>query len=125
MNSGKNLIYTLIINRWHKNVALLFDEESRLNASKDRINFVKGFLGSYPNIFVNVKQDDLSDFFNIIQNYKDTPKDNKKILKYAVNRANPKFWEVFDWFNKEFKEEDPINYGLFDLNRYISHARNE
>ena len=65
MNSGENLIYTLIINRWHDNVALLFDEESRLNPTKDRINFVKGFIGSYPNIFVNVKQNDLNEFFDL------------------------------------------------------------
>ena len=125
MNSGENLIYTLVINRWHKNVALLFNEESRLDATKDRINFVKGFIGSYPNIFVNVKQDDLNEFFNLLQNYKDTEEYNKKIFKFAVNRANPKFWEVFDWFSNEFKKQDQLNYGLFDLNRYISNAINE
>ena len=62
MNSGENLIYTqLVINRWHKNVALLFDEESRLDSSKDRINF-KRFIGSYPNVFVNVKTKWFNDF---------------------------------------------------------------
>ena len=68
MNSGENLIYTLVINRWHKNVALLFDEESRLDSTKDRINFLRGFVGSYPNAFVIVKQNELSDFFNLLQN---------------------------------------------------------
>ena len=125
MNSGENLIYTFVINRWHKNVALLFDEESRLDPTKDRINFIKGFIGSYPNIFVNVKQDDLSEFFNLLENYEDTDLNKKKIFKFAVNRANPKFWEVSDWFNNEFKKQDPLNYGLFDLNRYISTAINE
>ncbi len=125
MNSGENLIYTLIINRWHDNVALLFDEESRLNPTKDRINFVKGFIGSYPNIFVNVKQNDLNEFFDLLQNYKESDLNNRKIFKFAVNRANPKFWEVFDWFDNEFKKQDPLNYGLFDLNRYISTAINE
>ena len=125
MNSGENLIYTLVINRWHKNVALLFNEDARLDSTKDRINFVKGFIGSYPNVFVNVKQDDLSEFFSLLQNYKDIPSDNIKVQKFAVNRANPDFWEVFDWFDKEFKKQDPVNYGLFDLNRYISRARNQ
>ncbi|MBP6715146.1 MAG: fatty acid cis/trans isomerase [Aliarcobacter sp.] len=125
MNSGENLIYTLVINRWHKNVALLFNEDARLDSTKDRINFVKGFIGSYPNVFVNVKQDDLSEFFSLLQNYKDIPSDNIKVQKFAVNRANPDFWEVFDWFDKEFKKQDPLNYGLFDLNRYISRARNQ
>ncbi len=122
MNSGENLVYTLVINRWHKNVALLFDEESRLDPSKDRINIVRGFIGSYPNIFVVVNQNDLGDFFNLLQTYKNTPADDKRISKYAINRANPNFWEHFDWFDKEFKKQDALQYGLFDLNRYISRA---
>uniref|UniRef100_UPI0040481654 fatty acid cis/trans isomerase n=1 Tax=Aliarcobacter sp. TaxID=2321116 RepID=UPI0040481654 len=125
MNSGENYVYTIVVNRWHKNVALLFNEESRLDPTKDRINFVKGFIGSYPNVFVSVKQDDLSEFFNIMQNYKNNEKDNKTLSKFAINRANPEFWEIFDWFDKEFKKQDPLYYGLFDLNRYISNAENK
>ena len=30
-----------------------------------------------------------------------------------------------EYFDKEFKKQDPLNYGLFDLNRYISRARNQ
>ncbi|MDD2291268.1 MAG: fatty acid cis/trans isomerase, partial [Aliarcobacter sp.] len=122
LNSGENLIYSFVINRWHKNVALLFDEESRLDSSKDRINVIRGFVGSYPNAFVIVKQNDLGDFFNLLQNYEDTEIDNKKLLNYVINRANPNFWEIFDWFDKEFKKQDSLEYGLFDLNRYISKA---
>jgi hypothetical protein len=122
LNSGENLIYSFVINRWHKNVALLFDEESRLDSSKDRINVIRGFVGSYPNAFVIVKQNDLGDFFNLLQNYEDNEIDNKKLLNYVINRANPNFWEIFDWFDKEFKKQDSLEYGLFDLNRYISKA---
>ena len=124
MNNKEDLVYSMIINRWHKNVALLFDEESRLNSSKDTVNYIKGFIGSYPNMYVEVKQDDLSEFFNLIKNYQDTPSDNKKILKYVINRANPKFWNSFDWFNSEFKKQDSLNYGLMDLNRYLDKAIN-
>jgi len=124
MNNQENLVYSMIINRWHKNVALLFDEESRLDSSKDTVNYIKGFVGSYPNMYVEAKQDDLSEFFNLIKNYQDTPSDNKKILKYVINRANPKFWDSFDWFNGEFKKQDSLNYGLMDLNRYLSKAIN-
>lgn len=122
LNSGENLVYSLVINRWHKNVALLFDEESRLDATKDRINFVEGFVGSYPNLFVVVKQDDLNDFFSLLKNYKNTDLDNKRASKYAINRANPDFWEIYDWFDSEFKKQDLLQYGIFDLNRYLSNA---
>lgn len=124
LNSGQNLVYSMVVNRWHNNVALLFDEKSRLDPTKDRINFVEGFIGSYPNLFMVVKQNDLDEFFNLLQNY-NSSEDDKKILKYAINRANPNFWEVFDWFDKEFKKYDFLEYGLFDLNRYLSQAINE
>ena len=124
LNTGENLVYSMVVNRWHNNVALLFDEKSRLDPTKDRINFVEGFIGSYPNLFMVVKQNDLNEFFNLLQNYNSST-DNKKILKYAINRANPQFWEVFDWFDKEFKKYDFLEYGLFDLNRYLSQAINE
>ena len=125
LNSGENLVYTLVINRWHKNVALLFDEESRLDATKDRINIVRGLIGSYPNAFIIIKQDKLDDFFDLLQNYDDNEVNNKKLLDYVINRANPNFWEVFDWFDAEFKKQDSLEYGLFDLNKYISQAINQ
>ena len=124
MNKGDDLVYSMVINRWHKNVALLFDEDSRLNSSKDTVNYIKGFIGSYPNAYVEVNQDELNEFFNLIKNYKDTPLNKKNIFKYVVNRANPNFWNTSDWFNDEFKKRDTINYGLMDLNRYISEASN-
>ncbi len=125
LNNQENLNYTLIINRWHKNVALMFDEQSRLDPTKDDIDFIEGFVGSYPNIFVYVKQDELNDFFDLIQNYEDTPIYNKKFSKYTINRANPNFWQVFDYFNKEFQKSNPIEYGILDLNKYYEKAISE
>ncbi|QKF74124.1 fatty acid cis/trans isomerase [Aliarcobacter faecis] len=118
LNNKENLNYTLVVNRWHKNIALMFDEKSRLDPTKDDIDFIEGFIGSYPNIFVYVNQDDLNDFFDLIQNYENTPIYNKKFLKYTINRANPNFWQAFDYFNKEFQESNPLEYGILDLNKY-------
>ena len=125
MNNGENLVYTMVINRWHKNVALLFSEESRLDASKDTVNYIKGFVGSYPNAFVEVKQNDLKEFFNLLKSYNHSKEHKKEILKYVINRANPNFWKSFDWFNNEFKRQNSLHYGLMDLNRYISKAVNQ
>ncbi len=118
LENGQDLIYTMVINRWHDNVALMFNEDSRLNPKKDRINFIEGFIGSYPNIFVKVKQKDLKEFFTIIYDYQDTKEEKEKILKYVINRAHPNFWEEYDWFTKKFEEQDKLHFGLFDLNRY-------
>ncbi|WP_418179384.1 fatty acid cis/trans isomerase [Aliarcobacter lanthieri] len=125
LDNGENLIYSMVINRWHDNVALMFDEESRLNPAKDDIDFVEGFVSSYPSIFVVLKQEDLKDFFDLIKNYDNKIEQKKEIKDYAINRANPDFWKHFDWFSNEFKKSNPLEYGLFDLNRYYSTAINE
>ncbi|RXK02290.1 peptidylprolyl isomerase [Arcobacter sp. CECT 8989] len=122
LKNGENLIYTMVINRWHDNVALMFDEDSRLNPKKDRINFIEGFIGSYPNIFVKVKQKDLNEFFHLIYDYQGTDEQKELILKYIINRANPNFWDEYDWFTNEFKKQDELQFGLFDLNRYYQKA---
>lgn len=123
MNSGENLVYSVVVNRWHRNVAFMFDEQDRLDPSKDTVNFINGFVGSYPNVFVEVTQDELPQFFELVQNYdSNNPKHQALLSKFVVNRADEKFWEVFDWFDREFQREDPIHYGLFDLNRYTETA---
>ncbi|RXJ91859.1 peptidylprolyl isomerase [Arcobacter sp. CECT 8983] len=124
LENGENLIYTMIINRWHDNVALMFDEDSRLNPKKDRINFIKGIVGSYPNIFIKVKQKDLHEFFTLINDYQESQEEEKLILKYIINRANPNFWDDYDWFTNEFKKQNKLQFGLFDLNRYYQKAIN-
>lgn len=122
MNDGTNLIYTMVVNRWHKNVALMFDEESRLDLTKDDIDFIEGFVGSYPNMFLIVEQNNLSTFFNLLRNYSGTDEEIEKVLEFSINRADPKFWEVFDWFESEFKKSNPLEYGMFDLNKYYKRA---
>ncbi len=125
LNNNENLVYSMVINRWHDNVALMFNEDSRLNPKKDRINFIEGFVGSYPNIFIKVKQDDLNEFFNLIYDYQDSKEQKKKLSKFIINRANPYFWEDYDWFTNQFKKQNKLQFGLFDLNRYYDKAIND
>ena len=42
----------------------------------------------------------------------------KKLKKYAISRSNKGFWNYVDWFQNKLYEEDPLNAGLYDLNRY-------
>jgi hypothetical protein len=124
MNDGKFLMYSMVVNRWHNNVSFMVKEESRLNPEKDRLNFVEGFIGSYPNMYFDIKQSELINFFELISSYS---KENEAYFNdmktFSVNRSAPEFWEVFDWFQNSYYESDKLNSGLFDLNRYYPHAR--
>ncbi len=41
-----------------------------------------------------------------------------RLSKYGINRADPRFWEVYDLLQDRFNSTDPVRAGLFDLNRY-------
>ena len=119
MKNGQEHSGTMVIHRWHSNVNSLFGEEDRLDPSKDRLNFVKASIGSYPNIFFDVKEEELPDFFDMLQNFDD--KDElymQKFRKYAISRNDKDFWKHYDWFQKKFDKDQPIQSGLYDLNRY-------
>ncbi len=126
MNNQKDLYYTLVVNRWHKNVALMFKEESRLDPSKDDIDFVEGFVGSYINMFLEVNQNDLPIFFKLLKDYDPNNIEHLEyIKKFSINRANPRFWEVYDDFENKFKELEKLEYGIMDLNRYYEKASDD
>ncbi|MCK5915406.1 MAG: fatty acid cis/trans isomerase, partial [Deltaproteobacteria bacterium] len=117
-NDGRDIAISMIINRWHDNVSFLFGEDKVLDPTKDHIDFIPGFVGSYPNYFLDVNEADFPDFIDLLSSFHDTKEEIARFNKYVVNRADDDFWEHYDWFQKRFDIEQPVNSGLFDLNRY-------
>ncbi len=117
----EDVVISAVVNRWHDNVSFMFDETARLDSSKDTIDFIKGFVGSYPNYFIEVDVKDASEFFNLLENYKDNKEYYQKFSKFGIIRSNPLFWEKYDYFQKRFIKDNKEN-GLFDLNRYYFNA---
>jgi hypothetical protein len=120
---GSDRFFTIVINRWHDNVNSLFREEKRMHHSKDTIDFIKGSVGSYPNYFLDLAADDVPDFFDMLQNFDGSEAYIAKLDKYGVNRAEPNFWELYDWFQAQLDGADPLRTGLYDLNRYYPVAK--
>ncbi len=119
---GRDRVISIVVNRWHDNVDFLFREHARLDPSKDTADFIPGFIGSYPNFFLEVEASQLPEFFELLANYTGSPEEKIRLFRYGIGRENPRFWEAFDWFQKRFEEEDPEEWGLFDLNRYYYNA---
>jgi hypothetical protein len=113
---------TIVINRWHDNVNALFLERSRLDPSKDTMEFFTHNVGSYPNYFFDVDLQDLPDFLDMMARYDGSAPYRHKVEKYGINRSDPKFWEVYDDFQRHFDESEPMESGLYDLNRYYHRA---
>ncbi|MDD2734185.1 MAG: fatty acid cis/trans isomerase [Desulfuromonadaceae bacterium] len=122
LKNGTNVISSMVVNRWHDNVSFLIKEDAHLDATKDSVDFVAGLIGSYPNYFFDVQEEDLPDFIDLLAHYEDTPKELARLAKYGINRADDRFWETYDWFQQRFNKDEPVRGGLFDLNRYYYRA---
>jgi hypothetical protein len=119
LKNGKDLAGSIVINRWHDNVAFILGEDDRLNPLKDNADIIPGLIGSYPNYFIDVMEEDLPDFFDLLASFdRKNPQDMARLAKYAINRADDRLWEAYDWFQQRFYADEPIEGGLFDLNRY-------
>jgi hypothetical protein len=101
----------------------LIGEDKRLDPAKDSADFIAGLIGSYPNYFVDVREEDLPDFFDLLAHYDKSPKDMERLARYGISRNDERFWDTYDWFQQRFMEEEPVRGGLFDLNRYYYKAR--
>jgi hypothetical protein len=115
---GDDRFFTIVINRWHDNVNAMFGESMRLDPAKDTIDFIPGGIGVYPNYFFTVDREDLPELFDMLANYDGSEHYRKLLAKFGVNRADPRFWEVYDWFQAQLDEREPLAAGLYDLNRY-------
>ena len=118
MPDGSYIRKSLVINRWHDNVNSLFLESRNLDPKKDTMDVLDGSIGSYPNVFAIVTLHDLPDFLDLMKNCSGTPYDIKRMKKYFISRSNPDFWKYYDWFVEDFYKHNPIEAGLYDLNRY-------
>ena len=119
----KDVVASLVINRWHDNVTYLFGENGVLDSSRDRVDVLKGFIGSYPNYFFDVTLAQLPDFLNLLANMQGNEQELQRFQTYGINRADDDFWTGYDWFQKRFYQDKPVQAGLFDLNRYYYKAR--
>ena len=93
-----------------------------MDPSKDTIEFHHGSIGSYPNAFIDLEGSDLPDFFDLLANFDGSAAYQAKYQRYFISRSDPRFWSVYDWFQQRFASADPLESGLYDLNRYMSEA---
>ncbi|MCI5140081.1 MAG: hypothetical protein D3922_17110 [Candidatus Electrothrix sp. AR1] len=59
--------FTIVVNRWHDNVSYfaMLLEKRVLDSSKDSMDILPGFVGSYPNYFFKIHEKNQGDFFHV------------------------------------------------------------
>lgn len=116
---GNMKAYTLIHNKEHFNVSFLFMEEARRDFDHDSFNFVPGYAASYPNMYFDVKADQVPQFVSDLRALSGDKANWQKLLKHlGVLRSSDRFWAFHDWLNQNIKVVEPIEGGQLDLNRY-------
>lgn len=119
--SPSELAYTLISNKAYKHVRSMFTDEKpgdRRDYQNDTQAVVRRLEGSYPNFFYVVELEGVEAFVSPYNNIKNRDDHEQFVARCGLRRTNPDFWAVSDWFNEKYARYEPIQSGLFDLNRY-------
>lgn len=111
-------VFTLIHDEAHANVAFLFNENLRRQPERDSVTVVRGQISSYPNFVFRVQADRLADFVTALRQVR-TQSDYLRIVStYGIRRMQADFWQVYDRVQAALNDQDAVEAGLLDLNRY-------
>ncbi len=117
--SGQHdLVYSLVHNEAHSNVAFLFGEDERRLPADDTLTVVRGHFGSYPNFFFAVNAQEVSGFVRALRAVASDAELAGVVESYGVRRTDPRFWATSDWFREDLLRRDPMGAGLYDLGRF-------
>jgi hypothetical protein len=115
-------IYTLVRNRRHTNVAFLLGESLRYAPEKDTLSIVPDVATLYPNFIFVVPYSELTDFTTSLRNKALDDRAlfvERVVSRWGVRRSSPDFWSRFHALNRYLYEQDSVEAGMLDLNRYV------
>ncbi|TFH90566.1 fatty acid cis/trans isomerase [Vibrio ouci] len=115
---GEDQLFTLLHNNAHTNISSLFDEESNRDPHNDDLTLVRGVIGSYPAAYLSLDEKEIPKLVTMLKNIK-TEQDYVKLLDtFAIRRSSEEFWTFSDRVHAWYKENQPIEFGLLDYNRF-------
>ncbi len=111
-------VYTLTRDRAHSNVAFIFGEELRYQPDKDRLTLYAGILGSYPNFIFDVPAVELERFVAQLGAAGSEADFRRVVEQWGIRRTHRDFWHILADITAWHRERDPLEAGVFDINRY-------
>nr|WP_286221331.1 fatty acid cis/trans isomerase [Marinobacter sp. LA51] len=117
---GERTVYTLIRDRAHESVAFLFNEDLRYQPEDDQLTIYPGIIGSYPNFIFDVPASQLKLFTERMAALTIDQQDkfDRLVSLWGVRRTHPRFWETLQDITQWQREHQPLQAGIFDINRY-------
>ncbi len=117
-DGANDLLYALVRNVAHTNVAFMFGEDERLIPAEDTLSVVRGHFGSYPNFIFEVDAAHVPAFVDGMLSLQSDAELEPFVARYGVRRTSARFWETLDWLHADGKRRNPTEAGLYDINRY-------
>ncbi|WP_111636647.1 fatty acid cis/trans isomerase [Marinomonas shanghaiensis] len=110
-------VISMIHNKAHANISSLLDEEAARLPEEDGVTLVKGVLGDYPNVLMQVEESELIAWADQVANLK-TQADYSSLLdSFGIRRTHPNFWFVSDAIGNLNAIDRPRESGILDYNR--------
>ncbi|GHA13195.1 9-hexadecenoic acid cis-trans isomerase [Arenicella chitinivorans] len=122
VNNSEGVNYfTLIKNRGLLNNTSILLENLNQVPEETTVSIIPGFIASRPNTFLRVNEVNFPEFIRDLQTMDDKESYHVFLRNYAVSRRDPQFWTHYDAFQTGFKQFSPVDYGVLDLNKLITH----
>ena len=114
----RDLVYSLIHDDAHKNVAFMFGEDERRITADDTVTVVRGQFGSYPNFFFCVELARTGEFVDALREVGTPSQFETFVDRYGIRRTDARFWATSDWLRDDLRRAQPIEAGIYDFGRY-------
>lgn len=115
---GTDQLFSLLHNNAHTNISSLFDEESNRDPANDDLTLVRGVLGSYPAAYLSLKESEVPELVSRFRALKSNEDYVRLLDRFAIRRSSPSFWAFSDKVLSWYKQDQPLEYGLLDYNRF-------
>lgn len=117
---GEARAYTVVHNKDHFNVGMLFFEDERRNPANDSLDLLPGAASPYINYMLVLSGEQLTAFTQALRNAKDKAAVDNVLAEFGITRDSPDFWKHYDWFSARAIDRLSNESGWLDLNRYIN-----
>lgn len=117
---GGPLEYTILANRIYKsNSRALGDALPGLSRQPelDSIGVVRGHIGSYPQLFIELPLSDVGQAIKIATESRAKRLEFRK--RYEIRRNSDRFWSILDREHSRLLMNNPIDAGIIDTSRYL------
>ena len=110
--------FSLLRHNAHYNISSLLNENAQRAPNEDTASLVNGFIGDYPSVLFYLKHSQVKAFIRAL-NQVATEQDYIELKsRFAIRRTDPDFWQYSDKLHKHAQQQLPIEYGIFDYNRF-------